>query len=183
MGSWFPESRPISDGARDFIGRLLTTDVAARPTVDEALQHPWLGEHAPDHPLSRVVLASMRQFETKTEFQQLVLKVGAAFDGWRFVLCALNGAQVMTDLVPDHEVKELQETCKRSCCENGVFDQTPAADRQVDKDSNGLVTIGTRTRRTLRSASAWPSTQRVVICRRVQERPAGKELGLRERGE
>lgn len=37
-----PEEMQISDLANDFIARLLTVNAAARPTVDEALKHPWL---------------------------------------------------------------------------------------------------------------------------------------------
>lgn len=43
-GSWFPDSRPVSDACRDFIDRCLKTDEADRLTCEEALEHPWLTE-------------------------------------------------------------------------------------------------------------------------------------------
>jgi serine/threonine protein kinase len=34
----------ISDRAKDFITKLLTYDIDARPSAEEALQHPWIQE-------------------------------------------------------------------------------------------------------------------------------------------
>ena len=34
----------ISDDAKDFVSRLLTVDMTARMTAEQALQHPWVSE-------------------------------------------------------------------------------------------------------------------------------------------
>jgi serine/threonine protein kinase len=44
-GAWFPEERPISEGARSFIAGLLVSDWHSRLTAREALQHHWLAEN------------------------------------------------------------------------------------------------------------------------------------------
>ena len=38
----FPDSVTISESAKDLIVRILNTDPARRPTVDEILAHPWI---------------------------------------------------------------------------------------------------------------------------------------------
>ncbi len=48
FGAHFPESMPVSSGARDFISRLLELDVAKRMTAEEALAHrTFTGATAP----------------------------------------------------------------------------------------------------------------------------------------
>ena len=76
-GAWFPVERPISEGARDFISKLLVTDVATRLTVDEALRHPWLSQPASNEPLSPMVLESLRGFNARCLLQLHVLHIMA----------------------------------------------------------------------------------------------------------
>ncbi|KAJ3185539.1 hypothetical protein HDU87_000162 [Geranomyces variabilis] len=42
-GLQFPDDVAVSDQAKDFIRTLLQTDPAARPKVNEAMEHPWFG--------------------------------------------------------------------------------------------------------------------------------------------
>jgi serine/threonine protein kinase len=42
-----PEFEDISEGAKDFISKLLIPDQSIRMSADEALRHPWLAEKHP----------------------------------------------------------------------------------------------------------------------------------------
>lgn len=75
-GPWFPRAIPVSDSAKDLIGKLLDSDVATRLTAEEALLHPWLlGETASEAPISRGVLSALRKFNKECQFKNVVLNV------------------------------------------------------------------------------------------------------------
>jgi calcium-dependent protein kinase len=75
-GAHFPQSLPVSKGAKDFIAKLLTPDVAARMTAEEALSHPWLkGEAAAVTDLDPLVLAGLRTFTARPKLKAAVLSL------------------------------------------------------------------------------------------------------------
>jgi len=94
LGPWFPEERPISALARDLIGKLLESDVAARLTAREALGHPWIAGDASRDPLSHEVIRGLRQFDAKRKLQQhaLNLMVGLLTDQEHQVLASTFAA-------------------------------------------------------------------------------------------
>jgi calcium-dependent protein kinase len=72
-GPWFKNDIRVSDSAKDLISKLLKTDVAARLTATEALEHPWLtGAEAPTWPVDESVLAGLRDFNQSSKFKQAV---------------------------------------------------------------------------------------------------------------
>ena len=64
----------ISAPAKELIKQLLTKDVKARLTIEQALAHPWVmeGGSAPDDAMDSEVLKRMRTFANQSKFKQLV---------------------------------------------------------------------------------------------------------------
>lgn len=59
---------------KDFISKLLVTDVAERLTAEEALEHPWLkGESASEQPLPASVFEAFKSFHNQNKFRTAVL--------------------------------------------------------------------------------------------------------------
>jgi calcium-dependent protein kinase len=75
-GAHFPKAIPVSDSAKDLIGKLLNLDTAKRITATEALEHPWLtGEKASPHPLVGNVLTNLTSFTGTCKFKTAVLSL------------------------------------------------------------------------------------------------------------
>jgi serine/threonine protein kinase len=54
-----------SDKAKDFISKLLTYDIEARPSAEEAIQHPWIVEMSKssiDNSLVHGAFANLKTF-------------------------------------------------------------------------------------------------------------------------
>nr|BCU41351.1 calcium-dependent protein kinase [Gentiana scabra] len=66
----------ISNGAKDFVKKLLVKDPRARLTASQALSHPWVreGGDASDIPLDISVLSNMRQFVKYNRLKQFGLR-------------------------------------------------------------------------------------------------------------
>ncbi len=73
-GPWFPTGANVSPEAKDFIAQLLSRDIAARPTMEEALQHKWLRSVVSDEPLNGAVVQSLREYQKGSRFQQAVAR-------------------------------------------------------------------------------------------------------------
>jgi calcium-dependent protein kinase len=73
-GAYFPRDIPISDGAKDFIAKLLNSNPIRRLTADEALDHPWLNykNHSTDL-LPAQVLNGLKQLNGSNKFMKIVL--------------------------------------------------------------------------------------------------------------
>ena len=72
----FPAAIACSDGAKDLIAKLLTSDTAKRLTADEALEHPWLtGEDASTAPMVLDVLTNLKNFSAHSRFKQDILNL------------------------------------------------------------------------------------------------------------
>lgn len=71
-GPWFKNDIRVSDAAKDLITKLLKTDVAARPTATEALEHPWLAGAAPQWPIDDQVMVALKDFNQASKFKQAV---------------------------------------------------------------------------------------------------------------
>lgn len=70
----------ISNGAKDFVKKLLVKDPRARMTAAQALSHPWVreGGDATDIPLDISVLSNMRKFVKYSRLKQIALKALAS---------------------------------------------------------------------------------------------------------
>ncbi|XP_010268196.1 PREDICTED: calcium-dependent protein kinase 28-like [Nelumbo nucifera] len=70
----------ISDGAKDFVKKLLVKDPRARLTAAQALSHPWVREGgvASEIPLDISVLSNMRQFVKYSRLKQFALRALAS---------------------------------------------------------------------------------------------------------
>lgn len=68
----------LSPQAREFVESLLQRDEAARPTAEQALQHPWLREEEgagpSDAPLSATIVQRLQRYGTYGHFRQAVLR-------------------------------------------------------------------------------------------------------------
>jgi len=104
-GPWFPAKQEISESAKDLITRCLETDPVKRYSATEALEHPWVtGQSASEVPLVGLVLKNLHEFTAGCQLKAAVL-------------------DVMTDLLTDAEVANLQKTFK-----------------SIDKDGDGQIT-------------------------------------------
>ncbi|XP_048620332.1 calcium-dependent protein kinase 18-like [Brassica napus] len=67
----------ISDGAKDFVKKLLVKEPRARLTAAQALSHSWVreGGEASEIPIDISVLENMRQFVKFSRLKQIALKV------------------------------------------------------------------------------------------------------------
>lgn len=96
-GPWWSSEKGVpmpSEGARDLVARLLSSDVKTRLTAEEALLHPWVqGTDVSDTPLGPMMFESLKQFSAHERFQQHVLSL-------------------MADIVPDTELDQLHQTFK-----------------------------------------------------------------------
>eukprot|EP00930_Biecheleria_cincta_P088924 TRINITY_DN7818_c0_g1_i3.p1 TRINITY_DN7818_c0_g1~~TRINITY_DN7818_c0_g1_i3.p1 ORF type:complete len:862 (+),score=154.78 TRINITY_DN7818_c0_g1_i3:267-2588(+) len=76
----FPEDRwkNISEGAKDFVSKLLQVDPKQRPSAEEALAHQWLSSTAASggvpQPLDTVVLDGLRAFTKGSKVKRSVLR-------------------------------------------------------------------------------------------------------------
>ncbi|XP_068646645.1 calcium-dependent protein kinase 18-like [Aristolochia californica] len=70
----------ISNGAKDFVNKLLVKDPRARLTAAQALSHPWVreGGNASEIPLDISVLSNMRQFVKYSRLKQFALRALAS---------------------------------------------------------------------------------------------------------
>jgi len=73
-GAFFPKDLPVSDEARDVIGKMLTTDTVKRPTVTECLAHPWFKKTG-TKPLNHLVLKSLSKFHNSCKFKVATLNI------------------------------------------------------------------------------------------------------------
>jgi len=64
----------LSDGAQDFIRKLLQEDPEKRPTAQQALQHPWVQAEASDAPFSQSLVQRLQRFGSYNRFKQVVLQ-------------------------------------------------------------------------------------------------------------
>jgi len=72
-GPWFPESKPVSDAAKDLLARMLDSDHAKRITADEVLKHEWMtGSKASEEPLGHV-LGELKSFRSNSKFKAALL--------------------------------------------------------------------------------------------------------------
>jgi len=72
-GPWFPESKPISDAAKDLLGKMLDSDHAKRITAAEVLEHEWMtGSKASEEPLSHV-MTELKSFQSSSKFKAALL--------------------------------------------------------------------------------------------------------------
>jgi len=95
-GAHFPKDIPISEDARDLIGKLLTSKPQDRLTAREALEHPWIvNRNRNKQMISRNVLKAIRGFKQKSNFSKRV----AAFFNKKGGL-------------PDAKTKKLKEVIK-----------------------------------------------------------------------
>eukprot|EP00271_Cylindrocystis_brebissonii_P017027 TRINITY_DN424_c0_g4_i1.p1 TRINITY_DN424_c0_g4~~TRINITY_DN424_c0_g4_i1.p1 ORF type:complete len:531 (+),score=151.49 TRINITY_DN424_c0_g4_i1:1315-2907(+) len=69
----------ISWQAKELVQKMLDPDPQKRPTVIEALNHPWIHEPgvAPDVPLDAAVAARLKQFTSMAKFKKVALQVVA----------------------------------------------------------------------------------------------------------
>lgn len=72
-GPWFPENFPVSDEAKDLIGRMLKKDVADRATVLEVLSHPWLVGKGGDKQPSKAFRDARRFSSIQTKLKGVIL--------------------------------------------------------------------------------------------------------------
>nr|AFR11231.1 calcium dependent protein kinase 2 [Chenopodium album] len=70
----------ISNGAKDFVKKLLVKDPRTRLTAAQALSHPWVreGGNASDIPIDISVLRNMRQFVKYSRMKQFALRALAS---------------------------------------------------------------------------------------------------------
>ncbi|XP_022741962.1 calcium-dependent protein kinase 28-like [Durio zibethinus] len=70
----------ISNGAKDFVKKLLVKDPCARLTAAQALSHPWVreGGNASDIPVDISVLNNLRQFVKYSRLKQFALRALAS---------------------------------------------------------------------------------------------------------
>jgi calcium-dependent protein kinase len=73
-GAYFQPHVKISAQCRDFITRLLKTDVAERMTATEALNHPYIQTHQSPEALPANVVRGLLEFNAHLEFQDQVLE-------------------------------------------------------------------------------------------------------------
>jgi calcium-dependent protein kinase len=85
----FVRNVPLSDSARDFITKLLDSDVATRLTAAGARAHPWITTPATDRVLPSDVLHMFSKFRARHKLHQLI-------------------ALMMRDMIPDYEVARLR---------------------------------------------------------------------------
>ncbi|KAK9689204.1 hypothetical protein RND81_09G043200 [Saponaria officinalis] len=73
------ESKPwpsISNGAKDLVRKMLTSDPKKRISAAQVLEHPWLREgEASDKPIDGAVLTRMKQLRVMNKLKKLALKV------------------------------------------------------------------------------------------------------------
>jgi calcium-dependent protein kinase len=89
----FLRSVPLSPQARDFIYRLLDSDIARRPTAAEALRHPWMTGEASEAQLSNEWLNMFKSFRARYKLQKLVTRA-------------------MQDIVPEADLDRLRREFK-----------------------------------------------------------------------
>lgn len=90
-GAHFPRTIKRSEGARDFIAKLLQMDPAKRLTAEEALAHPWLaGKDASEEKFDPVVIKGLRDFSQVNRFKHAIL-------------------ENLVDSLEDEEVKKLRD--------------------------------------------------------------------------
>ncbi|XP_021758927.1 calcium-dependent protein kinase 9-like isoform X2 [Chenopodium quinoa] len=66
----------ISNGAKDLVKKMLTSDPKKRITAAQVLDHPWLKDgEASDKPIDSAVLSRLKQFRVMNKLKQLALKV------------------------------------------------------------------------------------------------------------
>ncbi|KAE8707128.1 Calcium-dependent protein kinase 16 [Hibiscus syriacus] len=70
----------ISNGAKDFLKKILVKDPRARLTAAQALSHPWVreGGNASDIPVDISVLSNLRQFVKYSRLKQFALRALAS---------------------------------------------------------------------------------------------------------
>lgn len=71
-GPWFKNDIKVSEAAKNLIARLLQTDVAARLTAAEALEHDWINADQSTAPIDQAVLLSLKDFQQASRFKQAV---------------------------------------------------------------------------------------------------------------
>jgi calcium-dependent protein kinase len=70
----------VSESAKDFVRRLLTSDPTRRPSAQEAQQDPWLRDYAnkaaeESTPLSPELVSNLRDFKGYSKLHQMLLEV------------------------------------------------------------------------------------------------------------
>ncbi|EPQ27186.1 uncharacterized protein PFL1_05109 [Pseudozyma flocculosa PF-1] len=111
----------VSDQAKDFINKLLTTDPAARMTAKQALQHPWLQSGG-------------QTVEGATQGQQkdLLPDIKSAFNAKRTFKKAVNGIRLINrlktnDATPNREeVEKLRQTIREAESESNNLEKVLA---------------------------------------------------------
>jgi len=111
-GPWFPKSQPVSGACKDFISRLLRTQIADRLTSEEALEHPWIAGKGANGMLkapgvNSPIGSSVKFFQRHCQLQSEILSV-------------LTGCNYLSN----SQVAAVNE-----------------AFRAMDKDGDGLITV------------------------------------------
>ena len=63
----------ISQGAKDFISKMLTLNVEKRITAREAMNDPWLTNNAPNKPLGKKTLDNLQNFVSEKNMKNAIL--------------------------------------------------------------------------------------------------------------
>jgi len=80
-GPWFPDKIPVSNEARDLMGKLLEMDRAKRMTAKEALLHPWIKNNGNkqvqknDATLTKEIFGEFVKFTNNCNFKLAVVQI------------------------------------------------------------------------------------------------------------
>ncbi|WFC98612.1 CCR4-NOT core subunit cdc39 [Malassezia yamatoensis] len=125
--------RDVSEDARDFIRRLLTTDQNARLTASQALGHPWI--------------QSASHVE-KADQKDLLPEIKSAFNAKRTFRKAVNGIRLVNRLrteTQEHQLARahLEQIKKQANEESDQLDQRPVSDPIDQQRAHGRPLIET----------------------------------------
>jgi len=77
LGPWFPSDIPVSNSLQDLITKMLTKDLAKRPTAQECLKHPYFQQEASSEAFSSQIMDALTTFSGLCQFQVMVSKMFA----------------------------------------------------------------------------------------------------------
>ncbi|KAL2907102.1 Calcium-dependent protein kinase 16 [Bienertia sinuspersici] len=178
----------ISNGAKDFVKKLLVKDPRARLTAAQALSHPWVreGGNALDIPIDISVLRNMRQFVKYSRMKQFALRFDAididksgtiSLEEMRQIDSNTDGLVDFTEFVAatlhvhqlqEHDNEKWQQLSQAAF---DKFDQTGLKGsvdpllEEADIDKDGRISLA-EFRRLLRSASISSRNVASPTCRK-----------------